>query len=97
MMPAVREQVFAMRVSSVARLAVVATALAVGLSACGRRGPLEPPPGAADVAKPDKLSQEAESETPGVKTLTPSITPAGSRKSKPITAPDRPFILDKIL
>ncbi len=81
----------------VVRVAVVAAVLCLGLSACGRKGPLEPPPGAAETAKPDRLSEKAESSTPGVRTLAPRISPVGSRRGKPITAPDEPFILDSIL
>jgi predicted small lipoprotein YifL len=82
---------------SVVRVVAVSAAILLSLSACGRKGPLEPPPGAVD-AKPDLLSQQNESETPGVKTLVPSISPVGSgRKGKPITAPKDTFFLDPIL
>jgi predicted small lipoprotein YifL len=83
--------------SPAVRLALVAAVLCLGLAACGRKGPLEPPPGAAEQAKPDNLSEKAETSTPGVKTLAPSISPVGSRRGKPITAPAETFILDPIL
>ncbi|MHB2169456.1 LPS translocon maturation chaperone LptM [Alsobacter sp. R-9] len=82
---------------SAARIVVVALLLGAALSACGRKGPLEPPPGAAGEAKPDPLSQQNESATPGVKTLVPTVTPVGSRRGKPITPPKDDFILDPIL
>jgi len=83
--------------SAALRLALVVAVLGLGLAACGRKGPLEPPPGAATEAKPDTLSEKAETSTPGVKTLAPSISPVGSRRGKPITAPDEKFVLDPLL
>ena len=83
---------------SVPSLSIVRVlAVVLSLSACGRKGPLEPPPGAVD-AKADKLSEQNESANPTVKTLVPSISPVGSgRKGKPITAPKDSFVLDPIL
>ena len=82
---------------STVRVLAVSALIALSLSACGRKGPLEPPPGAVD-AKADKLSEQNESANPTVKTLVPSIAPVGSgRKGKPITAPKDDFILDPIL
>lgn len=68
-------------------LAVLA---ALALSACGRIGPLEPPPSASAEAskpampKPDQVSAD---------TLSPQTKP----KIPPITAPNRPFFLDFLL
>lgn len=82
---------------SVIRVVALSAVLALSLAACGRKGPLEPPPGAVD-PKADKLSERNESANPTVKTLVPSISPVGSgRKGKPITAPKDSFILDAIL
>lgn len=82
---------------SVIRVVALSAVLALSLAGCGRKGPLEPPPGAVD-AKADKLSEQNESANPTVKTLVPSISPVGSgRKGKPITAPKDSFILDAIL
>ena len=80
----------------------VALALSVlllaSLGACGRKGALEPPPGAV-AAKPDPLGQ-IDPET-DQRTIAPSISPVASgrqkAKGKPITAPKEPFILDPIL
>ncbi len=67
--------------------ALVAAALA--LSACGRVGPLEPPPDPTALAKPaapkaDSLSGE---------TIAPQMKP----KIPPITPPNQPFFLDPLL
>ena len=82
------------------RLALVATVLALTLAGCGRKGPLEPPPGAV-AAKPDPLADPDEAATPGPTTLAPTIAPVTGRSSKgrgkPISAPSDPFILDPIL
>ena len=43
------------------RLAVVALAISLALSACGRRGPLDPPPRAAAQANPQQQPSSAES------------------------------------
>lgn len=83
--------------SSLLRALAVGAFVLVAVAACGRKGPLEPPPGAVD-AKPDLLSQEDEDGTPNSKTLVPSIAPVGSgRKGKPIKAPRDKFFLDPIL
>jgi predicted small lipoprotein YifL len=76
------------------RLVLLGGVVVLALSACGRKGPLEPPPGAANVA--DNPLEEKE-ETFGPKPLVPSISPVGSKKGKPITAPKQPFFLDSIL
>ena len=73
---------------------IIAAVSVVLLAGCGRRGPLEAPPGATPV--PQTTSAEDE-RTPGDKpvTLSPISKPAG--KKTPIAAPKRPFILDAIL
>jgi predicted small lipoprotein YifL len=56
----------------VTRIAAVgALCLALGLSACGRKGPLDPPPGAAQ-----PTIQATQQQTPLVTPLTP-LTPDG--------------------
>ena len=58
------------------------TALAFAISGCGRAGPLEPPPSASAVAKPDDSSNGG----------------FQIHKSNPkITAPKTPFVLDPLL
>jgi predicted small lipoprotein YifL len=72
--------------------------VALLLAACGRRGPLEPPPGAANApdVTPEATSVENQS-TPGSAPIT--IKPVGERKAKgtPITAPKKKFFLDPLL
>jgi predicted small lipoprotein YifL len=63
--------------------------LAFAISACGRIGPLEPPPDGTAQAKPampkpNELSAE---------TLNPMMKP----KIPPITPPNQPFFLDFLL
>ena len=72
------------------RLARTAAVLAaLGLAACGRIGPLEPPVDASTQAKPAMPKPNEAS----VETLSPQAKP----KIPPITAPDRPFFLDFLL
>ena len=75
------------------RAVLIASLLALGLSACGRRGALEPPP---DPSAP-QAQQGTASEGSGQGTL-PS--PVGTPRSKPdqgYTIPNKPFILDPLL
>lgn len=59
----------------------IAVVAAIGLSACGRKGPLEPPPGmAATAANPDPIAAASAPQTP-----------------PPPDKPNRPFILDPLL
>ena len=74
-----------------ARLAVAgALVAALGLSACGRKGPLDPPPGAAQYAEPPS--------TGGPSQLPPGTQVGVGRDGKavapPATRDNRPFILD---
>jgi predicted small lipoprotein YifL len=75
-------------------------AVALALSACGRAGPLEPPPGPA--AAPAPTAQVIQPDVP----LTPSAAAdAAAQKTgfdaqgNPVatTGPKRPFILDPLL
>ena len=70
-----------------ARLRALALAVLAGLAmaACGRIGPLEPPP---DQNAPPKPAQSA-AET----ALNPQVKPS----IPPITPPKQPFILDPLL
>ncbi len=80
------------------RLVLVAGVLAFGLTACGRRGALEPPPAAAVPAGATQARAEAEDETPD--TLLPSPAPAPStarQQRRGYTIPKDPFILDPLL
>lgn len=70
-----------------------AIALAMTLSACGRRGPLEPPPGSVEA---QKEAAEERGETLSNVTI-PPVGKGASRKTPPIRAPKEPFILDPLL
>ena len=70
-----------------------ALVLALALGACGRRGPLEPPPGSVE-------AQQQQAEESGQELSNVTIQPIGkgaSRKVPPIRAPKQPFILDPLL
>ena len=74
------------------RLVLVAGLLALGLSACGRRGALEPPPNAA--------AQAAEAQQQAATSDTALPSPVGTPRSTPrqgYTIPNKPFILDPLL
>jgi predicted small lipoprotein YifL len=75
--------------SSAGRVVAVSALAALALAACGRIGPLEPPPEASAQAKP---AMPKPNEVSG-ETLNPQMKP----KIPPITAPDRPFFLDFLL
>jgi predicted small lipoprotein YifL len=72
------------------RAVLVCGLLVLGLTACGRRGALEPPP--------DTSAQAAETQTPTSDATLPS--PVGTPRSQPnrgYTIPNKPFILDPLL
>jgi predicted small lipoprotein YifL len=84
-------------VSSFGRAVLLAALVGLAVAGCGRRGPLEPPPGARNgVEYPeDKETQvEAEADSPVFNT-----SPAGrpAKASKVIVPPKRSFILDPLL
>ena len=67
----------------------VAIVAALALAACGRYGPLEPPPDATAQAKPaPPKASEVSAET-----LNPQMKP----KIPPIRPPNQPFFLDFLL
>jgi hypothetical protein len=72
------------------RLSLVA-ALALTLTACGRKGPLDPPPTAGVTP----------TEQPAVGPIAPPIgsgaAPAPAPANPPSTPPNRPFLLDPML
>ena len=69
-----------MKSLSVLRVAALAALLALGLSACGRKGPLEAPPGAFAGPQSSAVETDAEGRP---------IAPAGEKKRLPID-----FLLD---
>jgi predicted small lipoprotein YifL len=75
------------------RIALVAGLLVLGLSACGRRGGLEPPP---DPSAPQAQTQQDDANSEA--TLpSPVGTPSRSRSNRGYTIPNKPFILDPLL
>ncbi len=74
------------------RTALVAGLLVLGLSACGRRGALEPPPNAsAQGAQAQEESTDADSTLPSPVGTPRATSPQG------YTIPNKPFILDPLL
>ena len=71
------------------RAAAVAALVALGLAACGRYGPLEPPPDANAPAKPAAADANA--------TTADALNPQLKQKIPPIVPPNQPFILDPLL
>ena len=79
-----------------ASLIILACAAVLLVSGCGRKGPLEPPPGA--VGATDNPLEERETADPAApKPLIPTVSPVGNRKGQKIKAPKEPFVLDPIL
>jgi predicted small lipoprotein YifL len=71
------------------RALALAAVAALSLTACGRIGPLEPPPDASAEAKaPMPKADQVSAET-----LNPQMKP----KIPPITPPNQPFFLDFLL
>jgi predicted small lipoprotein YifL len=71
------------------RVVVIAGCLALALGACGRRGPLEPPPGAKN---PVPLPEDQVTET-----INASPVAKPPKASRALTIPKRDFILDPLL
>ena len=79
----------ALSLSPARRALALSVLAALALTACGRIGPLEPPPDGSAQAKPDvPKANEVSGET-----LNPQMKP----KIPPITPPNRPFFLDFLL
>jgi predicted small lipoprotein YifL len=77
---------------SLSRTILVAGLVLLGLSACGRRGALEPPPNAsAQGAQAQEESTDSDSTLPSPVGTPRATSPQG------YTIPDKPFILDPLL
>lgn len=74
----------------VSRLILAAGVLLLSLSACGRRGALEPPP---DPSAPQQQTSQADDTT----VPSPIGTPRRANSRAPYVKPKGPFILDPIL
>lgn len=68
--------------------------LALTAAACGRKGPLEPPPGGKDIPGEDNAQPSDREEQAGLMN-----NPIGQRPRRPppIKPPNDPFVLDAIL
>ena len=78
------------------RTLLVVALLGVALGACGRKGPLEPPPnatGALDL--PDNQVGAQATETPEIGSASVLAKPAKANRA--ITVPNKPFILDPLM
>ena len=64
-------------------------ALALAVAGCGKKGPLEPPPSAADAAK----SQQANPAEPGIA----SLRGGAKKRPPPVKPPKDDFFLDFLL
>ena len=66
---------------------VITVLMGLALSACGRKGPLEPPPSAIEQTKPASPTD------------TGIMPPVGAKKAETKAAPppDKPFFLDFLL
>lgn len=86
-----------------ARTLLVVAALSLVLAACGRRGPLEPPPDPSapkqqsDATKKQGDTDEEDEDTAKATSVTPSPVTGTKKRPKGYTIPKEPFILDKIL
>jgi predicted small lipoprotein YifL len=73
------------------RLALIgALAASLGLAACGRKGPLDPPPSAVSTTGKQEPANTALIRSPFEK-------PANDTPGGPAEVPDKPFILDPLL
>ena len=76
---------------SFSRAALVAGLIVLGLSACGRRGALEPPPDGSAASQAQQQGTAEQATLP---------SPVGTPRSTPrrgYTVPNKPFILDPLL
>lgn len=77
------------------RAIMVAGLLGLALTACGRRGPLEPPPNAKNaIDLPDQQTGAVEN-TFNATEASPLGKPA--KRNKAIEIPEKPFVLDPLL
>jgi len=82
---------------------VFVAAIALSLASCGRRGPLEPPPGAAVSNAPltgtagDYEAPANPGELAGQNTGTSSGAKAPAAAKQPPPHPPKPFLLDPLL
>lgn len=80
---------------TIGRAALLAGFLGLALTACGRRGPLEPPPNAKNaIDLPDQQTGAVEN-TFNASEASPLGKPP--KRNKAIEIPEKPFVLDPLL
>ena len=80
---------------TIGRAVLLAGFLGLALTACGRRGPLEPPPNARNaIDLPDQQTGAVE-DSFNASEASPLGKPA--KRNKAIEIPEKPFILDPLL
>lgn len=78
------------------RAIMVVGLLGLSLGACGRKGPLEAPPRAANAIElPDADVGGTPVAVPGTTEVSPLAKP--SKASRAVTVPEKSFVLDPIL
>lgn len=78
------------------RTVLVAGFLALALAACGRKGPLEPPPDATGaIALPDRQIGAVENDAEALGQT--SILARPPKANRAMVVPDKPFVLDPLL
>lgn len=100
MVAALSETLMRLLLSAPGRALLVSALLVLALGACGRRGPLEPPPDPSATPAQRQQAQaaaDAEDDEDQEATTLPSPTPTPRRRSRAYTIPKEPFILDPLL
>lgn len=78
------------------RAVLVAGLLGLALTACGRKGPLEAPPNAANaIDLPDNQIGAVENRVPTTSESSPIARPPKTNRA--ITIPNKSFVLDPLL
>ena len=79
------------------RTLLVVGLLAVALGACGRKGPLEPPPTATNAIDLPDNQIGAQSSTDMSAYGSTSVLAKPAKANKAITVPEKPFLLDPLM
>jgi predicted small lipoprotein YifL len=90
--------------------AAICLAALLSLQGCGRRGPLEPPPGASPATAPQaKVDESGLPQNSEIAPIDAASTPSGpvaataggqgrpTSQAPPAKAPPRPFVLDPLI
>jgi predicted small lipoprotein YifL len=79
---------------------IVALSAAFALAGCGRKGPLDPPPGAAGVSQPAKPANPAVGFSPMVSEPAPATPASFDAQGKPVApanAPKKHLLIDWLI